>query len=477
MTDLSSVYARFLKVNIWRIVITRLVSIMYVIIVARLISLDIQDSMIILAYAQGLIVQLSLFGIGVSAVYIGRAQIEDDGVMQNALKSTFMLSLPFVIASAFLAREFIGMSSLAFLLYVSAMTLQMIFEYLNIYNDYRLRSDRKVIGRTIYSVANSILVPTMFFFTSSLEGVLMAWNYAMIMSVLYFGEDLSALFIKTEMDFPIMLRILKTGMPIYLANWVNLIAQRMDVFLIYAHGVSGESAQYYWMLKISAIGQEMFMIMINGLFPLLVVASKERTREEFVSLTHSLMRVALLFGVSTFTMLIAYGRVAVWILLSDRFLAGLIILQLLILGRTINIPATILISVSNAEGKLRRVMWMSLFADGLWIVAVFVLLRFGVIGLAIAFIINRIIQSGYMLWSTRDIFRGEVRAYYRILVFVFLMTLLSFATTYVFIFLCPFILYATRPLHESDWVLIERVLPVTIRKFPFLKQFMVSTTV
>lgn len=473
--SLSDRYGQFIKINIWRIIITRLFSIVYVFIIARIVSLTIQDQMIMLAYAQAMIVQLSLFGIGVSAVYIGRAQIEDDGVMQNALKSTFMLSLPLVLGSSFIVSGFMTLSTVSLMLYMSAMTLQLIFEYLNIYNEYRVRTDRKVIGRTIYSVTNSILVPTMFLFTPSIESVLMAWNYAMVVAILYFGEDLGALFLSTKTDFPIMKRILRAGMPVYLANWFNLVAQRLDIFLIYTQQSTGESAQYYWMLKISAIGQEVFMIMINGLFPLLVVASRDMDRDDFLSVTHSLMRVSLLFGFTLYMMIIAYGRVIIWIFVSDRFLAGVIVLQLVTLGRAIDIPATILVSVSNADGKLRRVMWMSIYADGLWIVSVFILMRYGTVGFAVALVINRIVQSGYMLWVCREMFREQARAYIRILVFIALMALLSFVSTYLFVFIYPFVLYATHPLHEHDWILVERVLPV--RKFPFIKRLMVGTRV
>jgi len=471
--NLSDRYGGFLRVNIWRIIITRVFSLIYVMLIARMVDVSIQDTMIVLAYIQSLVVQLSLFGLGISAVYVGRAHINDDGMMQVALKSAFIFSLSFVMGSLLIVHSLIELSWLSFLLYISVIVLQLIFEYLNIYNEYKIRTDRKIKARAIYSVMNSIIVPSIFLLYSSIEGVLMAWNYAMIIPIIYLGRDFKSLFISGRTDFKTMREIIRSGMPVYLANWLNLVAQKLDIFMIYTHQASGESARYYWMLKISAIGQEIFMIMINGLFSILVVANKQKSRENFIHLVHSLMRVSLLFGFILYTLLIAYGRVVIIILVSDKFMAGLIILQLITLGRSIDIPATILVSVSNAEGKLSRIMWMSIYADGMWMVSVFIMIRYGAIGLAIALVINRSIQSSYMLWTTRGLFTGAVRDFYRILAFIITITLLSFVSGYMLIIMIPVIIYITRPLNMGDWEFIVGVIPL-MGRYTLLRDMMVK---
>ena len=407
---------------------------------------------------------------------MGIAKVNDTETMVAGLRGAFIMSIPLVVVSAFIVRSLLDMTQTSFVLYMIVILQQLVFEYLNVFSDYTVNTDRKVIGRTLYSVFNSILVPSIFLLVSSLDGILLAWNIAMIVPLLYFYRkgDMSALFWSFRVDFSTTFLIIRTGLPIYIGNWFNLIIQRMDILLLYKYLPEGQPAEYYWMLKISTIIREIFYLMVTGLFPLLVVAYKERGREELMRMVHSIMRVALLFGWSLYTFLIAYGRVSITILLSDRFAGGLLVLQLISMGMGMNIPAVVLNSVAGAEGKMKHMMWMNIIADSIWLGCMVLLLPFGATGMAVAFLINKLIQSSYMLLVYRKDFTG-VRAFYRILGFVFFSMLLSLVSAYMFLPVYVLILYVTRPLTGSDWSFIARVLPV--HRIPVLKQLLVHDSI
>lgn len=381
--SVSTKYRRFVITGFGRAFLTRAMSLAYILLITRLVPLDVQDKLVLLATGQWIIGVVTLFGFTYSLTRQGVYLEDRASAVASSVTASIIVGMPLTALLNFGVGLYAQLDLLEHLLYQISCSLYYLFQVALMVQHTRLRSDRAILAMAVYSVFNSLLVPSFFLLIqSSLSGILLAWIGAMSITLFLERKLLLAALKTWTINWPMAKRVFVFGLPVYLASVFAAGAQQVDSFILFLEFPTGETAQYYWVRRIATIAQELFMVFLTGALPLLTKLHKQSNTELFEKRVKSILRIGMLIGIVVYGAIYIESYMVISLILSEEFIEGVPILQVFMLAMVLRVTSLIIYQVFAARGQSRFMMEGSVTANIVRIALLFWLVSKGGIGLA-----------------------------------------------------------------------------------------------
>jgi len=466
---LTSRYRQFLFSSFGRVVFTRLMSLVYMILVSRFVAQNIQDVMILLATGQWIVGIIATFGFTYALMI---KTIKDDNkieVLYSGTSSVLMVGIPITV---FLNSSLASYSSLQIrdsFLFVFSCLLNLFLLVAYIVEEARLRSDRREISASLYSVFTSLLVPTLFLVLPSLTSVLLAWISSMLITLLYERKILFSIITNFTINLTVSWEIFRLGLPVYAVQIFSALVQRVDTLILYSLFPEGELSMYYWAWRLGTTIQEVFFVLLTGSLPLLTKLYKTSDVITYEKRIGSMIRMVILASLFLYGGVLIEANILILVILSEEFTGSFVIFQILIVAFSIRAISPLLNHVHLAMSKRRYHVEVTLTENLFRIVLLFVLSQFGGFGMALVTLFQYCYVTVYFIVRSRKYFVPAVinpRFIGTLLgvisIIVLLPTssdlLIALISGFIFVIASVLLLLLFRPLTSDDKSMIERLL-------------------
>lgn len=466
---LSDRYRSFLFTGFGRVLISRLVSFISLMVIARIVTREVQDQMILLSSSQTIVGVIALFGLSYALRRQAIASEKRRQVVSSAATISLVLGLPVTVLLNFMISLLASFLFFDVLLYTFACGLFFMVQLVYFIEDARLRSDRAALARTIYTVVSSFSIPFLFLLFQSLSGVLIAWIIAYLITLVFERKILNSFFRSMTWDFHTVWELFSYSFPVYFSAVFAIVVQRIDSFILFLLFSEGALSEYYWVLRIVMMIEEVFLILLVGMLPLLTKLHRDAKKEIYEERLQSILRLGLLIGTLMFGLAFVESHAIIVIILGPDFLGGLVIMNVLIIAYFIRIIRNILYPKLTAEGKRRYLLEHSFSGSLAKICLLFILYPFGGIGIAWVIVFQNVCLAIYNTYRSPKtminvIFR--LRFIFTVLFIGGVCLFLPLPTNFVeyilngifFLAIFGFTLLIFRPLTTSDVQMINRIL-------------------
>ena len=170
----SKKYRNFLISGIGRILLTRVTSVIYIILLVRFVPLILQDYMIIINNIMGISATVGLFGIGFSLTQKKISSHTSNEDFYKIIFTVFILGMPINLISVFIIMLYIELTTIEIIILILTSLLNYALYIIFVLNDGLIKSELTIMAKTIYSVLNSILVPSLFIIFETFHSILFA---------------------------------------------------------------------------------------------------------------------------------------------------------------------------------------------------------------------------------------------------------------------------------------------------------------
>jgi O-antigen/teichoic acid export membrane protein len=466
--SLSSRYRLFIISGFTRVVLTRILSLIYIVVVARIVSLSVQDHLILLSTGQWIVGVVSTFGFTFSLTRMAFTEENRSHVVASGVTSVLLLGTIITIILNLIFAILTGLDLIEILLYLFSCVLYFILQIALLVEDTRLRSDRKQLATALFSIANSILVPSLFFIFETLTSVLVSWILGLLLTLFYERKVIYISFSNLKWDYKTSKAIFFYGLPIYMSSLFTAVVQNLDRFILFIRFPEGDLAEYYWAFRISITFEEIFLVLLTGAFPLLTKLYKNNDMAVFEIRTQSILKIGLFLGLFLYGVVFHQANVITLLILGNKFLGVIIILQILTVATTVKIVRNILFQVVLAEGRRRYITESVVFGALSRIIFILILIPFGGVGFAFALLLQSIVLSLYFIFRKKKttmnslIHLRVILSLIIIVMFTFIFSsplglILSIIKGCFYIIGFLFILFILKPFNNDDYVLFERL--------------------
>jgi O-antigen/teichoic acid export membrane protein len=476
--SLSQRYQKFLFTSIIRTIITRIFSIGYILVLVRLVPRELQDDMIILAMGHGITITIALFGssYGLTLFAIRRNyHIEKSSYLAYNI---FLIGSPIILISSLFYSLLVGLTIIQGFFYLITMYLVFLMEIALVLYDSILATDKKLIATSIYSIANSISVPLVFYIFQTFTSILIAWILSFLITMIYTNNILLKIFKNIKIELKEAIGIIRFGFPMYLTTIYAIIVQRIDIFILYTNFESGETSLYYWSVRIAFLSFELFSAVLTGLFPLLTKIITRGNTEDFRIILNKMIRLTVFLSIVFYNPLIYSGKFIIGIILSTEFLEGVILLKIALLAMMLESSRLVINTSYNAEGKRRILTFVSIFAYSSRIISIVILVKYGPLGLILSLLLQNTATLMVLLYFRRKEF-NLYHSYFRLIIFSIIISILSwflpsgdtilqFLTYFIFYFILILIItILIRPINNEDVLLLTKILNENVTRHLF----------
>jgi len=460
-------YRKFIVSGLGRSILTRAFSLGYIVVVTRNIPLDTLDLMILLTTVQLIVVRLSSYGLTYSLTQKGISQGLSKEKINNIALTTASTGIPISILASIIVSIYLHLSWFNFILYTIVVVAHYLLELVYALNSVYLDTDITLLQQTIYSIVNSISVPLIYLLRENFSSILIAWSLSYLVTFIPVYKTLIALAKHFTLQWTDTKAILKFGFPVYISDMATLAIQKLDIFVLYLFFQEGDTSLYFYVLRIAVIAQEFFVIIFSGIFPILSKIYTRVSPKEYFELINSFLRLVLTFGGIFYFSIYYQSDLAIYLILSKKFINGLPILRLILSAYFIRLFSYVLRPTFKAIGKRREIVFGPLMGNAVRILGIVAFYKLGPFGLAIAISLEIIVLASYFIMKLRNRirFRSYVRvALYSSLVFLLVNIIPAGSLILVRVGLCVLmvmlyvvLLVLIKPLERGDFELIEKV--------------------
>ena len=472
---ISKKYQRFILGGITRTLLSRSFSLIYVILVTRLIIGSIMDQMIIFASGHLLIIHFVSFGMRyaceqrfLSSKDVKRALI----IRSNSVLFFLIFSIPFsIILSIILVIYVTGFSSVElFFAYPLSLVFLVIMQIEVLIEKTRLEINRALFLNLFYSISNSILVPVFFVLVPTLPGVIWTWNICLLLTILLDIRLIRKVLKEESFDFPTIKYLIRFGFPIFIAGLPRQFSTNINRFIIFQFLAEGATALFYWPNRILSITNEVIMSLLSGtreLFTKMTILNEKRLYQSFLGF----FRVITIISISFYLWIYINAQFFINILLGSNYLEAIPLFQLLCFAWIFQSPILALTYLTEAQAKRNIILTLNYFQFTIKIVFLIIFLQFGLVGIVLVDLIVNMFHFGYLIYKTPLMHKND--NFGRLILFSVLVIASALILNHIanldFVFLVlinllfPFIaliiVLITRPLTDIDMGYVEKIVP------------------
>ena len=149
--------------------------------------------------------------------------------------------------------------------------------------------------------------------------------------------------------------MLSYGLPMYIVSIISTLNFWIDRFLSAIILASEIFAVYFVMSRIVAIAENFIMVMRTGLVAILSYYTKGGEVERRYRIHTTVLNITILIAAGTLTTLAIYGDVIIKILLGEKYLTGIPILQILLIALIIKVANGTLLSLPQAIKEIKEI--------------------------------------------------------------------------------------------------------------------------
>ena len=457
----SNKYRNFLISGIGRILLTRITSVIYIILLVRYVPLVLQDYMIIINNFLGISATIGLFGIGYSLTQKKISTNVSNDDYHKIIYTIFILGSPINVISVFIIKLYVEISNsdLILLIFTSLFNYSLFLIY--VLNDGLIKSELTILAKTIYSVLNSLLVPTFFILFDSFNSILLAWNFSMLIALISSFSTIKNIVAHLKFDFKNSQSIIKFGFPVYLTSLLTIVSQRLDTFILYLFYETGETSQYYWVLRIAQVCQELFFSIFTGLFPILTKIFSRNNQWHYNNVVNSFLRVINFSSAYFFGILIVSSEIIIRYILGYEEIIYFRIIKYAFLAYILSAIAQILITSSLAQGKTKTISIGSVISNSVRTISLLLFYNTGPMVFVIILVFQQIILSAYYIFAKRSILSFNKQLVRNFIYLGLLITMTFFVPIgatlpqsilylIIYLLLTIFLGYIIKPLSKND---------------------------
>lgn len=448
------------------------------------------DQMIVLATGHAIILQLSVFGMRYACQQkaLSTSGEASNQIRYNSTLFIIFITLPMGIILALIMTFFItGFDNpLLFILYPLSFLLLIIMELESMLENSLFSVERTILLRLSYSILNSVLVPIFYLINQSIEGVILAWNVALLITILLDIAVLKRTFQQGKASIPVIKSLLSFSFPIYLGTLPNTVSNNINNIVTYEFLEPGAASIFYWPNRILTMAFELILILNTGsqeLFTHLNAVDKTKLRDSLLGL----FRIITIASSVLMLILFLNAEIIVLILLGEHYIDAIILFRLLCIAWIFTTVTTVLDNLIGAQGNQKVIVKANLLNFSNKIILLIILIQFGLIGVVFTEILSRMIKFFYLVKNIES-FRSNdnfirlffyvaillaVSAIESIIKIIDLISLITLNCLFIFIALVLFILL--RPLTNIDIDYLNRLLPKEISRF--LRYYKPSTSI
>ena len=481
----SKKYRNFLISGIGRILLTRVTSVIYIILLVRFVPLILQDYMIIINNIMGISATVGLFGIGFSLTQKKISSHTSNEDFYKIIFTVFILGMPINLISVFIIMLYIELTTIEIIILILTSLLNYALYIIFVLNDGLIKSELTIMAKTIYSVLNSILVPSLFIIFETFHSILFAWNISMIIAILSSLGTVKEIFNYLKFDLKNTKSIIKFGFPVYLTSLLTFVSQRLDTFILYLFYEIGETSQYYWVLRIAQVCQEFFFSIFTGLFPLLTKIFSRNEDEHYREIINSFLRIINFGSVYFFGLLIVSSELMIKYLLGYNNPIYYLIIKYAFLAYIFRAISMILYTSSLAQGKTKIISIGSIISNSTKSIGLILFYNFGPLFFIYIMVFQYMVLTTYYIFVKRSILSINTQLLRNLIFLVVLITSTFFipqgvtlnqSILYLILYLFSSILlgYIIKPLSKNDLENISNIIGDRFNTFiKILKQIFV----
>lgn len=465
--SITSLYRRFIVTGFGRVFVSRIASLLYIIIISRIVPDEVQDVMVILLTSMAITSLMTLFGYSYSLVQSTISR-QKASLIYTSSSFAVVIGLPLNVVINLAISIAVGLPLFTTSLFLIANVFYYILELVLIIENARVRSDRHMLLRSLYSIISSISVPSLYYFFQSLDGIILAWIGSLILTGLLDVNLILVILKNIKWNPSEALSISKFGLLIYVTQVFLILSRQGDRYILFIFSSPGETALYYWIEGISRIALELFMILLTGAHPLFArfIAEDE---EKFTRLFNSLVKFSYLMGGIIFFSVLLNSKLIVSTLIGDQFLVGYRVLIIFALALFIQSPIVVITTSYSAKNDQKPYVVSSMIEVIFKFAFIIILLDYGALGFAVAFLISQIFKVSYLIYiSSEYLTITEWTRYIGLLLVWGVLVFLSpqsadlenrIVTNILWIILIVGTLILLKPLTSSDLHVINIIVP------------------
>ena len=460
-----------------RVLFSKGFSVIYVIIIARLVAKAIMDQIIILTVGHAIITQIAIFAMRYSCLQRALSTTGESStkIIYNATIFMLTIAIPFSMVLALPVTYYVVRLEHPelFLTYPLYLALLIIKDTETIVERSLLAVDKAVFIDMIYSILSSILIPVFFYINPRLESVLWAWNVGLIITILLNIKSLVKPLRQRQFNKHTMRSLFRFGFPIYLTTLPVIVAKNLNNIVIYESFEEGATSIFYWPNRILSIASEILLIALTGsqeLFTHLNAIDKVRLRDSFLAVFRSLTIISTV----AFFLIFLNSSLLIQILLGSGYTQASHLFILLCFAWTITTIRFSMSFLKGAEGHRRVIAKVNMLNFCGKFILLLILVQFGLEGIVLAEILSAATIFLYYVKNTKFLKTND--NFIRLGIFVaiiiiisFLESLVTFNDLFSFVMINSFYLVIVslsflliRPLTNRDITFFEKILPIKV---------------
>ncbi|MFW9904550.1 MAG: hypothetical protein ACFFFH_09480 [Candidatus Thorarchaeota archaeon] len=482
----SQKYRKFIASNALIFFIARVVSIIYVYVVARLIVFDVMAAMIIISTFQNIFINIIPLGFSYAALQWTLSDKSPKSIyLKNYYSYTFFVSFPIMIFSSLALLLYIDfpMTFLNIFLYVCSGLLAYFLEVLRNTEVALYNTDKSALLSGLYSILNSIFVPFFYFFLSQdLFSVLLAWVIALIL-VISWDLRQALQYFCFQIRIAEWKRMLIFALPVWITTIINILSVQINRIFIYEFFDDASLNTFHWVDKNLTIGLQFVSLVLTGVYSLLVKLRAENY-EKFENVSRAMLRMVSVLGFLVFLTFLVNAEFIVAFLLGEKFLSGIAWMKILSLAYILqSVIAFLLIRFLANENRIDVIV---IRGGGLFlrIFLALIFLELQINGLLLAILLSALftlvlfIARGkeFHQWNKHHFLRFSTFLLSGLIIAIVADVFLVWPLNNLSLIMILLFMFLFRPFESQDIDYIERVLPKMGYKYikPFLKHLSYS---
>lgn len=484
----SQKYRKFIASNALIFFISRIVSIAYVYVVARLIAFDVMAMMIIISTFQNIFINIIPLGFSYAALqWTLSEKSPTSAYLKNYYSYTFFVSFPVMIFSSLALLLYIDfpMTFLNIFLYVCGGLLAYFLEVLRNTEVALYNTDKAALLSGLYTILNSIFVPFFYFFISQdLFSVLLAWVIALIL-VISWDLRRALHYFCFQIKIAEWKRMLVFAIPVWITTIFNILSVQINRIFIFEFFDDASLNIFHWIDKNLMIGLQFVSLFLAGVYSLLVKLRTENY-EKFENISRAMLRLVSAIGFFVFLTFFVNAEFIVAFLLGEKFLSGIAWMKILSLAYILqSVVAYLLIRFLANENRVDIIV---IRGGGLFlrIILALVLLEFLVDGLLLAILFSTLFTlvsfiirgKEFHQWNKYHFLRFSSFFLFGLIITIVADVFLVWPLNNLSLIIILLLLFLFRPFESQDIEYIERVLPKIGSKYikPFLNHLSYSSS-
>lgn len=485
--SLSNQYKKFISTGFLREIISNLFSIVSVYFIARYVDLHIQDQMFFLSNGMALTGSIALLGYIYSLTR--KAIVDKDlnsTILYDGTSFLFLVGLPLNIILNLIIGLIGGISFIELIFYLLATMVYYFFNVILLVQDIILQAHKNVFMQTLYIILNSITVPLFFVIFKSLTIIFVAWIVSLGTTFIFERKVIFKLLSNLSFKFHVGWEIFLYGFPVYVQTIYNLLARRVDAFILYLFFPTGALAEYNWAYRLSTTVFSQFTVLLIGTTALLTNYSIRKDYTRFNETIKSTLKIGVLFGLFLCGSAFIGGDFGILLLLSNEFSSSALYFKILLFSYFLRIIPLILTKVFNARGNRRILVQIFVTIDTLRIVYLLIFAHLGPLGIAFVetlYSVSFLLLACYM---ERKLILELIKTSKKFLISIFLdmiiVLLLSGHSTFIlatiavftYILIYSLLLFLLKPFNMDDYALIEKIIGTKLKANLLIKKLFVT---